>query len=219
MQSKNEAREIIDALTVCAEITGADMSVGAARVMAQDLARYPHQQVIGSLARCRRELRNRLTLADIIARLDDGRPEPEEAWSIVAGSLQDESVTVVWTQEMAEAFGIALGLSGDRVAARMAFKESYEKAVAESRRAGKPVSWSISLGHDRHGRDGPLLAAVAKGLLALEHVAPHLVGETAHQDALRLTENLKILQNDGLDGLKLPVIEARKADASAETTA
>src|SRR5690348_4777334 len=37
----------------------------------------------------------------------DGRPSPEEAWATVARSLNDESVTIVWTDEMATSFGVA----------------------------------------------------------------------------------------------------------------
>lgn len=101
----------------------------------------------------------------------DGRPGVEEAWSICAKSLQDESVTIVWTEEMAEAFGAALALSDDRIAARMAFKERYESLVEEARRKGKAVRWTPSLGHDPHGRECPLLEAAGKGRLQLQQVA------------------------------------------------
>lgn len=100
----------------------------------------------------------------------DGRPGVEEAWSICAKSLNDESVTIVWTDEMAEAFGAALGLSEDRIAARMAFKERYESLVEQARRDGRAVRWTPSLGHDPNGREGPLLEAARKGLLGINQV-------------------------------------------------
>jgi glutamate formiminotransferase len=121
MQNKDEAKALLEAIGVCCEITGTEISEVAARVMADDLARYPHQQVLGALTRCRREVRSRLTLADVIERLDDGRPGPQEAWAVVAPTLHDEGVTVVRTREMAVAFGVALGLADDPIAARMAF--------------------------------------------------------------------------------------------------
>tara|TARA_R110000868_G_scaffold150390_2_gene373563 strand:+ start:219 stop:821 length:603 start_codon:yes stop_codon:yes gene_type:complete len=108
----------------------------------------------------------------------DGRPDAEEAWSIVARSLNDEGVTIVWTEEMSQAFGVALGLQNDRIAARMAFKESYENLVKESRKQGKAAKWSPSLGHDVGGREGPLLAAVKQGKLA----APHVAGLLPHKN-------------------------------------
>lgn len=110
------------------------------------------------------------TIAEILeaVRVMDGRPAAEEAWSIVARSLNDEGVTIVWTQEMAEAFGVALGLQDDRIAARMAFKEAYQRLVQEARAQGKAVTWSPSLGHDAAGREGPIVAAVKDGRLTIE---------------------------------------------------
>lgn len=107
------------------------------------------------------------TISEILdaARSLDGRPDAEAAWATVARALNDEGVTVVWTQEMAEAFGVALGLREDRVAARMAFKETYTRLVQEARASGRSVAWSPALGHDPMGREGPVAAAVKEGRL------------------------------------------------------
>ena len=78
--------ELAEALAVTAELTGTELSVAAAKVMATDLAAYPRQQVLGALARCRRELKTRLTMAAVIERLDDGRPGAEEAWAMIPKS-------------------------------------------------------------------------------------------------------------------------------------
>lgn len=183
---ENEKTELLKALAVCAEITGSDLSEGAARVMAEDLSRYPHQQVLGALTRCRRELTGRITLAAIITRLDDGRPGPQEAWAIVAPCLRDEGPTIVWTDDMAQAFGVALSCE-DSIAARMAFLESYNTLCQQARDAGRKVTWTQCLGHDQSGRDGPLLAAVAAGRLSISHAQQFLTGETARADLLRLS--------------------------------
>src|SRR3990167_2206134 len=71
----------------------------------------------------------------------DGRPNAEEAWAMVAKCLNDERLTVVWTQDTAVAFGVALWLQDDRIAARMAFKAAYENAVKHARKQGWPVKW------------------------------------------------------------------------------
>ena len=68
------SKALLQAIAVTAELTGTQLSEGAARVLAADVAPYPEKQVMGALVRCRKELRGRLTVADIIARLDDGRP-------------------------------------------------------------------------------------------------------------------------------------------------
>lgn len=87
-----------------------------------------------------------------------------------------EETTVVWTKECKDAHSVAAPLleQGDKVAARMAFLESYRKLTADARANHTPVSWEISLGWDAKGREGPLLAAVAQGRLPLERVTQFL---------------------------------------------
>ena len=64
----------------------------------------------------------------------------EEAWAIALKS-RDETETVVWTTEMAEAFDRCRPVldAGDEVGARMAFKDTYNRLVDEARRAGRPT--------------------------------------------------------------------------------
>lgn len=109
--------------------------------------------------------------ADLIAQLqglaaDDGRPGPEEAWSIAMGS-SDEAATVVWTQEIAEAMGVAGPVlqADDKVGARMAFRETYERLVEAARKQRKPVAWSASLGHDTRRQAEAIKLAVDAGRL------------------------------------------------------
>jgi hypothetical protein len=106
-------------------------------------------------------------IAQIIgARSNDRRPGAEEAWAIAIRSA-DENRTVVWTAEIAEAWGIARGIAanGDDVGARMAFKEAYTRLVTEARAALRPATWSASLGHDPEQRDKELERAQLAGLL------------------------------------------------------
>lgn len=159
---------LIEELVVTAEVCGTVISEAAATVIATELSTYERAQVTGALRKCRRELKGRLTMAAIVERLDDGRPGPEEAWAMIP---TDEAGSVVWTEEMAAAFGIALPLlqAGDKIAARMAFREAYARMVGEARDARKPVRWSPSLGHDAKGRDAALSAAITAGRLSGEH--------------------------------------------------
>jgi hypothetical protein len=125
---------VLEALAVTAELTNTPITPAAAKVMAGDLAGYPPHQVLGALARCRKELKGRMSVADVISRLDDGRPDAQEAWAMLPF---DEDVTVVWTEEMSGAWGVALPLlmENDRIAARMAFLESYRTRVQRARDA------------------------------------------------------------------------------------
>lgn len=175
---------LLQAIAVAAELTGTELSETAARVMASDLAQYPEDQVLGALTRVRREVKGKMTIKDVLDRLDDGRPGPEEAWASVP---RDESLTVVWTEETIEAWGTAQALirEGETVAARMAFLEAYRQRAQAARDAGRPVRWVVSMGSDAHGRETALLAAVERGQLSADHVAgllPHAV--TAQAQAL-----------------------------------
>jgi len=163
---------LVERLVLTAEACGTNLSDGAAALIASELATYDQAQVAGALRKCLRDLKGRLSLAAIIERLDDGRPGADEAWSMMPF---DESQTVVWSDEMAAALGIVQPLldEGDKVGARMAFRECYTRLVAEARDERKPVNWTPSLGHDPRGRDGALLLAVEKGRLTRSH-AEHL---------------------------------------------
>lgn len=114
--------------------------------------------------------------ADIIREIGNmadtrsGHPGIEEAWAIVGPSLNNEGLTVVWTEQIAQAFGVAVRLQDDPVAARMAFKESYTGLLAQARQSGAPPRWFPSMGTDVGGREGPLVEAVSQGRLGADHV-------------------------------------------------
>jgi hypothetical protein len=113
----------------------------------------------------------------------DGRPTADEAWAMCPRS-EDESL--FWTEEMAQAYGVAAPLlqHGDQVAARKAFIDRYESLVATARAAGVPRKVTPSFGFDRNGREAAVHRAVERGLIpaaraqvylpALETDAPSL---------------------------------------------
>lgn len=160
--------ELIQAVAVTAELCGRVFSEGAARMFVQDLSGFPEHAVLKALSRCRREVKGLLTIQDVVTRIDDGRPGVEEAWSQMPFN---ESQSVVWTDEGCRAFGIASPLldEGDKVAARMAFKEAYTRMVGEARDAGRAVSWTPSLGFDKNGHAAVLSEAVSLGRLSYSH--------------------------------------------------
>lgn len=161
--------KIIKAIAVTAELTGTELSEAAIRVMASDLAAYPEQAALRALDRCRKELKGRMTLAAVLERVEglDGRPGPEEAWSIALSSA-DEAETVVWTEEISQALAVAEPLLAvrDKVAARMAFSEKYQSIVRDSREQGIPCRWSASIGHDPELRERAISAAVTAGRIS-----------------------------------------------------
>lgn len=166
--------EVLKAIAVTAELTGTELSATALRVMDADLKSYPEGNVLRALERCRKELTGRLTLAAIIDRLneDDGRPTGDEAWSLAIGAT-DEADTVVWSDEMQQAFAIARPVldCGDKVGARMAFRDAYERIVRQNREASRLPVWSASLGWDKGRRIEALAKAERIGLLPSATVA------------------------------------------------
>lgn len=104
-----------------------------------------------------------------LLRANDGHPGPEEAWTIVSKTLTDESVTVFWTAPMQAAFGVALDVADDTVAARMAFKERYTRELADARAAGAPVTWQCSPGTDKGGRTAAIEEALRLGRIKPEY--------------------------------------------------
>jgi hypothetical protein len=108
--------------------------------------------------------------ADVVAQIegaaaDDGRPGADEAWT-TALLASDEAETVVWTEETAQAMFVAQPVlrAGDKVGARMAFKNAYDRLVADARHARRPAHWHASLGQDPARRERALQGAVNRNL-------------------------------------------------------
>ncbi|WP_175764179.1 hypothetical protein [Burkholderia ambifaria] len=140
--------------------------------------------------------------ADIIAQLigdasKDGRPEPDEAWAIAIRSA-DERETVVWTQEIAEAWVIASPVfDGDEIGARMAFKAAYVRIVDRNRGANLAPQWVVSQGFDAQRRIEVVEHAVRAGRLQLAHaqaVVPLLTGESDPAPGVDVEANLARLK-------------------------
>lgn len=176
------SEKLIQAVAVTAELCGRTFSPAAAQQFVVDLEAYSEAAVLAALQRCRQEVRGVLTVADVIARVEDGRPGPEEAWAMLP---RDEAITVVWTTEMAEAWGVARE-AGDKIAERMAFKEAYARIVSKARGERRPAHWQASLGHDVEGRESVLLRAVELGRLSEAHVAALLPYHRPTEEARKL---------------------------------
>lgn len=128
--------------------------------------------------------------ADVIAQIEackaaDGRPGSDEAWAIAVRSA-DEAATVVWTEEIAQAWGIAKSVMelGDEVGARVAFRDAYERIVADARNAGTKPNWFASLGHDAARREEALRQADSIGRLPYSPVLA-LAGPTRDPEVMR----------------------------------
>lgn len=181
--------ELAKALIVVAEVIGHELSPAASKMMAGELWGLPSAALSVALKRCQREVTGRLTLAAILSRVDDGWPEPETAWAL-ALPARNESATVVWTDEIAAAFGVASELleTGDRVAARLAFLESYRPALATARAQKLEPKWWATLGSDPGSRARALLDAAERRRLPTEYVRGLVGGDLEADRRLRALE-------------------------------
>lgn len=157
------------AISLTAEVCGQALSPAAAEILAGDLGDFNESVIMAALARCRMELQGPMKVSDILARIADGRPDMDEAWAMIPPS---EHASVVWTDEMAQAWGAVLPLlnAGDVSGARAAFRETYAKAVLEARIRREPAHWTPSLGSDVADRERALLDALRKRRLSIKHV-------------------------------------------------
>ncbi|WP_312924227.1 hypothetical protein [Stutzerimonas nitrititolerans] len=210
MISSEQQSSLAVALCATAEAMGQTMSPNAAKIMAQDLARFSLETIRSALLECRRTLTGRLTLAAIHNQIHslDGRPEPNEAWAI-ALNAEDENNSVVLTEEVLLALGAARPVlsAGDAVGARMAFLSAYQRLVDENRRQAIPPKWQLSQGYAADRRKQAISDAVRLGRLTEPH-AQHLALQLAH-----IPNQPNDLQAPALLGLSdssLPDQEARR---------
>ena len=112
--------------------------------------------------------------ADIIQLIDkmhpDGRVDADEAWALIP---KDEATSAILSDEMMQAWGRARELyeGGDRVGARMAFRDTYNRLTEQSKLEGKKPAWTLSLGWDVKGRDAVIEEGVRLGRLDAAHIA------------------------------------------------
>ena len=159
--------------------------------------------------------------ADVIrqimnAKASDGRPGRDEAWSI-AQRARDESETVMVSDEILGALAIAQPLLDmrDKVAARMAFVEAYDRLVAEKRSSGQPFEWNVSLGTDKSRRGPAIEAAKVAGLLPAPRAAALL---EMHAEERVTADGLAIVALIGSDKKSLSSDEMRARWKSLRST-
>lgn len=196
MASKN----LIQAVAITAELCGGtQLSDLAAQAFLDDLSGYPEAGVLKALARCRKELTGRLTVAAVIQRIPGGRPGPEEAWAIASKGGTSESITKVWTREMFSAFIDVQEIYDTEgpIPARMAFKEIYARHIAEAQADGRAVEWVITLGHNMAERAPAIERAIQAGYISAQDV-PSSMQHLLSAPALAPKEVLRLAVNHGV---------------------
>lgn len=193
--------KIAEGVAVTAELCGASPSDIAIEHIVNELAGLTEKVIESALRKVARG--GRFSLAKVLDAIDDGRPGVEEAWAMMPS---DEASTVVWTKEMAAAFYACAPLleEGDKIAARMVFKEKYPVLVANARDAGLGVNWTATLGHDPENRESVLRDAVMRGKLSKDSALKSLpsLSYPVLEGGKRLLANLsakpEVLVDDGM---------------------
>lgn len=181
-------KAVIQALMVAFEFCGQKMSDDVLAEMAKELAVYPEQDVFQALKRCRTELKA-IKFTDILQRIPGLHPGFEEAWAIVSPKVRSDAPYVFMTDPMREAYGAALALEPDMVAARLAFKEVYAQAVGRAGNA-KPT-WDLIPGTDINTKELALKEAVKKGIADVRWAMSQLPQE-AHDSIIQLANQVEM---------------------------
>ena len=137
----------------------------------------------------------------------------EEAWAIALEAM-DECSTVVVTNEILEAKTICQDVydSGDRVGARMSFKDTYNRII---KTASKPV-WRVSEGYDKARREDAVRKAVALGRLSQSDASRYLTyqepDKKSKEIAQGIFEKMKMSLQFQTDEEKIADRERRRQD-------
>lgn len=124
--------------------------------------------------------------ADILAQVDKVNPNrwpsPDEAWAMVPWHEAD---TGLMCDEMARALELARPLLnvGDKVAARRAFIDGYQRELDAAKVAGREPVWWVSPGRDPEKREAVILQAYRAGRLSESTVEKHLPHLSAEEVA------------------------------------
>lgn len=156
--------QVLKAILATAEIMGKQLSAPAASIFCEDLTAFSPMEVLQALKRCRMELKFFPSVAEIIARIEDGRPGPDEAWARIPKSEDDSALL---TDEMFKGWDACRTLiaEGDTFGARKAFVEVYTTQITKARNNHQPVRWCFSPGLNKHHRNAVLIAAVDQKLI------------------------------------------------------
>lgn len=176
MLNDAQQEQLLLSLFATAEVMGQQLTQAAALLMVEDLREYTEPVLTAALRSCRIE-GGRLTVASILkhAQSADGRPGKDEAWAI-AMTTNDELETVVLTDEIQLALAAAKPVldGGDKIGARMAFIDAYQRFVSQAREDAKPVNWHVSVGFDASRRIQAVTKAMELKRIPREHAQKYL---------------------------------------------
>ena len=178
--SEIEQNKVAVLIAGTAEIIGQGLNQTAIAIMCEDLAEWDFNEIQAALNTCRREVKGRLSLKDIIDRLPkkgDELPTADEMWGAIYDFCTDERKTFVLPEMAFKALESTNGgiyeliQDCDKTGARMAFKAAYERL---SQGFNGKVQYSVRLGTDRQERETAIQAAYKQGLIDKSQIFQYL---------------------------------------------
>ena len=209
---ESEKVEFAQVIAGLAAIFRHDVKQDAVIIYWELFKQYDLEEFKQACSKCMLENRFFPVPADIIQHIPSAQKNnhvgAEEAWAI-AEEAMDEYSTVFITNEILEAKVISQDLydSGDKVGARMAFKDAYNRIIKTS----QPPKWKMSEGYDKSRKQDAIRNALALGRLSEEKAQKYLgqestlmIGTDVQKVAMELFEKIKLpLQEDSFEsGIK-----------------
>lgn len=200
--NEHQKNDLMKMLLIQFEMKEQAASKDMVRYMINELSAYGFDQVMNALQKLGKESVFKVNLAEIIKRIDDGRPSAQIAWTECPKS---EFESKVLTTEQNQAFCEVINQydSGDKVGAKFAFIERYNQLIDESKAKANPVTYCLASGFDKQGRKDAVYEAVQSGKL-LKKTACHMLGYEFDNQVLALdspTEPAIMIEHEQSDDI------------------
>ena len=167
-QVPNNTDWLTEELGSTLELSGQQIRPASLALLVSDLSHLPKELLRVALARIRAEHKGQILVGTVMQYVDHamGRLLPAEAYALALTST-DDRLTIVWTNEIAESWAIAVPLmnAGDKFGARQAFIEAYARITGEARALRRAPQVQVSLGHETEGRVRAIQEALTAGRL------------------------------------------------------
>ncbi len=205
---QEQKNQVIEMLAIQYEMNEQTVSERVITYMVKQLKPYGFDRVMKALDKVGKESSFKINLAEIIKRIDDGRPSVQIAW---AQCPKNEIDSAVLTEEQNNALCSVSHLLfiGDPIPARTAFIEKYNELIEIARANATPVKYVLGRGTDNQGRIDAVKAAVEDGRI-LKSQACFMLQHTIDDEIMLLKSPLeplaqlkKIKQGKGIPNNKI----------------
>lgn len=162
-------QEMLALISLIADYHGESISESRMQMFASDLSDYSAKEINEAWKKYRSTPTNlKMPMPAVLKQLvDDGHPTAQESWAMIP---RDDRASVVWSDQMRSAYAVAEPLirEGNISGAFFAYREEYDRLIANARMNRQKPKWSASFGDDKSGRDAALIVAIEKGRLTPE---------------------------------------------------